>query len=364
MHRWKPDPARSDFCSRATSTCSRSNRGAAISTSRCRTNSAHRCRWRPARVTFRPRCRWRSRRRAGTSSTARSAMDAASSRWRRARGASRSAARGSRRSGRLPPVAVEQIPEATEDRSLFLAPAAGLRRGGVNPAREPAERKRLEPDAPGTLQRGEEEPLAAEERRLQFPDELDVVFHRWLERHETAGVDTKRLPRRERALFEGAARVDEDPPVALQPLHDEPLAAEQSDAEAALEGDPDAHALRRGEERVLLRDDLAAELRQVHRLDLSGVGRRERGPPLVARFVVEDGHEERLAGEQALARAHQRTHESLALLGAVTEDGVHLNPVLEVHHRSRFGHDGFARIELDADELHVVAFDLVIDFVH
>ena len=46
-------------------------------------------------------------------------------------------------------------------------------------------------------------------------------------------------PGRERALVERAAGVDERPAVALQPLHDEALAAEQPDAELALERDAD-----------------------------------------------------------------------------------------------------------------------------
>ena len=177
-------------------------------------------------------------------------------------------------------------------------------------------------------------------------------------------MSTRSVSPGERALLQGPARVHERPPVPLEALHDEPFAAEEAGAEAPLEGDPDAHALRGGEERVLLRDDLPAELRQVHRLDLPGIGRRERRPALLARLVVEDRHEERLAREQPLAGAEQGAHEALVLLGAVPEHGVHLDAVLEVHHRARLGHDRFARVELDTDELHVVPFDLVIHFMH
>ena len=72
-------------------------------------------------------------------------------------------------------------------------------------------------------------------------------------------------PARERPLLQRAAGVDERPAVALQALHDEALAAEQADAELALERDADADALGRGEKRVLLRDQLAADLGEMNR---------------------------------------------------------------------------------------------------
>ena len=51
------------------------------------------------------------------------------------------------------------------------------------------------------------------------------------------------LARRQVALVKRAAGVDERPAVALEPLHDEALAAEQADAELALKGDADATPL-------------------------------------------------------------------------------------------------------------------------
>ena len=64
--------------------------------------------------------------------------------------------------------------------------------------------------------------------------------------------------------------------VALQALHDEAFAAEQADADLLLEGDADRDALGGAEERVLLADQLAAELLEIHRQDAAGIGRRER----------------------------------------------------------------------------------------
>ena len=87
---------------------------------------------------------------------------------------------------------------------------------------------------------------------------------------------------RQRPLLQRAAGVDERPAVALQALHDESLAAEQADAELALKRDADADALRRGEERVLLRDQLAAELGEMDGDDLPRIRRAERDLSLLA----------------------------------------------------------------------------------
>ena len=59
--------------------------------------------------------------------------------------------------------------------STAAATSAGLRRGRVDAAGEPAERQGLDEHAPRSGQRGEEEALAAEERGLDPADELDVV---------------------------------------------------------------------------------------------------------------------------------------------------------------------------------------------
>src|SRR5258705_7979476 len=102
---------------------------------------------------------------------------------------------GERRGIRLPPVAVQQVPEPAEERALLAPPAARLGRRRVDTAREAAERKRLKPDSTGPLERREEESLAAEERGLHLAHELDVVLDARLERHEAAGVDAKHLAR-------------------------------------------------------------------------------------------------------------------------------------------------------------------------
>ncbi len=171
-------------------------------------------------------------------------------------------------------------------------------------------------------------------------------------------------PGRERPLLQHPAGVHEGPAIALQALHDEALAAEQPDAEFALKRDADAHALRRGQERVFLGDELAADLGEVHGHDAAGIGCAEGDAPLLSAAIQEHRHEQRLAGEQALAGAHQGAHESRLLLGSVAEDRLHLDPVVHVHHAAGFGDGGLVRVELHLDVLQVFPDDLVFDFVH
>ena len=131
-----------------------------------------------------------------------------------------------------------------------------------------------------------------------------------------------------------------------------------------LERDADRHAARRAEERVLLADQLAAQLLQIHRQDLAGIRRRKRHLLLAAALVGEHGHEQALTGEQPLAGAEQRAHDAAPLLlAAVAEDGFHLDARRHVHHRAGLGHGALARIELDLDELHLAAEDPEVDLV-
>ena len=135
--------------------------------------------------------------------------------------------------------------------------------------------------------------------------------------------------------------MDEGPSIALKALHDKSLSAEEACPELSLQGDAHAHTLGRTEKRVLLADKFATEVGQVHCDDLARVGRSEAHAGLPGRVVLEDGHEERLTGEQSLAGAQERSHEAALLLRAVSEDGLHLDAFLHEHHCARLGHHGF-----------------------
>ena len=122
--------------------------------------------------------------------------------------------------------------------------------------------------------------------------------------------------------------------------------------------------LRRGEKRVLLRDELAADLGQVDGDDLPGIRGPECDLSLLTASIEEHRHEERFPRQQPLAGAHERPENPALLLRSVAEDGFHLDAVVHVHHAAGFRDGGFIRVELDFDELHVVAENLVVDFVH
>src|SRR6185369_5329988 len=215
----------------------------------------------------------------------------------------------------------------------FVLEAAALRRRREDARRETRERQALQPhrSRPGDL--GEEEPLAAEEGRLDLADVLDLERHARRQRDDAAGVDEERLASRELAANDRAAGVHEREPVAVEPLHDEALAAEEADREALLEPDAERDAARGAEERVLLADQRAAELAQVHREDLAGIRRSERDAALAAAPVDVDGREERLAGDEALAGAEQLAEQAAAALPrGVAEHRVHLDAGVHEHH--------------------------------
>ena len=152
--------------------------------------------------------------------------------------------------------------------------------------------------------------------------------------------------------------------VAGQALENEALAAEQPRADAALPGDVELGAHCRAQERIALGDDLAAHLREIHRDDLAGVARCEADLRLAAGTGVgEVGEEQRFARNDAFAGALELAPHARARLGAVAHDRLKRDTVFDEHHRARFADDGLARIQLDLDELHVVAKYLIVDFV-
>ena len=70
--------------------------------------------------------------------------------------------------------------------------------------------------------------------------------------------------------------MDEGHAVSEESLHDEPFTAEEARTEALLKRDSHLDATRGAEERILLAENLAADLGEVDREDLSRVGGRER----------------------------------------------------------------------------------------
>src|SRR5215475_11227158 len=124
-------------------------------------------------------------------------------------------------------IAAEQVPYAAEERPFFATAATDSRHGLVDSTRKATEWQRLQPDTPRTGQRREKQPLAAEQRGLHAPHELNVVTHRRLQGDDAPGVHAHGLARLEVEGMHGPAGMDETESVAIQALHDESLAAEQ-----------------------------------------------------------------------------------------------------------------------------------------
>ena len=75
------------------------------------------------------------------------------------------------------------------------------------------------------------------------------------------------------------------------------------------------------------------------------------------------GEEDRLSGKHALPGAHEFPYQALIGFGSVSHLGFVVDSVFHVVHCPRFGHDGLVGVQLDFDDLHVVAKDLIIDFM-
>jgi hypothetical protein len=168
----------------------------------------------------------------------------------------------------------------------------------------------------------------------------------------------------ERAFHQRAAGVDKRPAVALKALHDEALAAEQADAELPLEGDADADALGGGEKRVLLRDQLAADLGEMDRHDFPRIGRAERHlPALAGRFMKTVMNSDSPVSRRLPAPISAPMNPpcccepSPKIVSISIPSSMYIMPPASATGR-------FVRIQLHFDELHVVAEDLVVDLMH
>jgi len=109
----------------------------------------------------------------------------------------------------------------------------------------------------GATQLGEEQSLTTEQGVLDAADELDVVIHRLRHGYQATGIHTEHFAGSQLALYGGATRMDVNLAIALELLHDESLATEESSPEAFLEGDADAYSLCRCQEASLLADQFA-----------------------------------------------------------------------------------------------------------
>src|SRR5436190_9002314 len=106
--------------------------------------------------------------------------------------------------------------------------------------------------------------------------------------------------------------------VTLQPLQNKTLATKQSGPKTFSERDAEAHSFCRAQERIFLREQFTADIRQSNGNNFAGI-RRSKSDVLFSRAaILENCHEHRFARQQTFARSHQRAEKSAVLLRAVT----------------------------------------------
>jgi hypothetical protein len=95
-----------------------------------------------------------------------------------------------------------------------------------------------------------------------------------------------------------------------------------------------------------------------------GRGRGEGDARLAVAVVGEDGREQALARHQPAARAEQLAHEaSVGAAAAVAEHGRHADAAVLPDERAGLRDRALARIELDLEELELMALHLEVDVV-
>ena len=165
----------------------------------------------------------------------------------------------------------------------FFAAPAGLRRRLVDAVGQAAERQRLQPHLAGAAQRREEQPLAAEERRLHLADELDVVGRRSAAARRGSRcrrAASRRPPSSSACTVPPACTKHRPSPSSFCMMKPSPPNRPTPILRWKAMPTDTPRAAHRNES--FWQIELAADGAQVHRQDLAGVGRRERHAVLAA----------------------------------------------------------------------------------
>ncbi len=159
--------------------------------------------------------------------------------------------------------------------------------------------------------------------------------------------------------------MEEGQAIAHQALEDKALGAEQAGTDLFLEEDFNINPLGSTQEGIPLADELAPAGGQVHR-DYFPRVRGGKGHGLFPPALVGEGsHEKVFPGQQPLSGPNEPAHKAFALFPFRTgsQDSFKLDVAVHIHHGPGLGNDRFPRVEADLDKLHVIAIDLVIDFM-
>ena len=157
--------------------------------------------------------------------------------------------------------------------------------------------------------------------------------------------------------------MDEGHAVTAEPLENEPFPTEETGTQSFVEGDADVGAQGGAQECVLLTKNLLADLGHVQTHDSSRVGGSEGDVLLATTVIREVRDEEGLARERTLTGVQELADDGLVGLRSVAHPGFEVDAIFHVVHGSGLGDHGFAGIELDLHQLHVVAPNRVVQFM-
>lgn len=135
--------------------------------------------------------------------------------------------------------------------------------------------------------------------------------------------------------------------VAFELLQDEALTPKEAGTDTLGEADANARAVRCAKKGILLADQSTANLRQIDGYHRTRIRCREGDPRLFVTGIAEVSHEQRLAGEHALAGAPQFAQQPTGR--AVAHARLETHTVGHVVHRPGFGDHRLAGVE---DDLH------------
>ena len=172
---------------------------------------------------------------------------------------------------------------------------------GDNPVGKSAEGQALDPDPAMAAKGGEKETFAAKEHAFEIAGPLNIVIDRWFKGDQTAGINAQGLAV-QLPLDDGPAGMHENHAIALQSLQNKAFTAKETDPETLLEGNAYPRAESGAEKSVLLAQDVAAIVAQIHSNNLAGIRSGKGGVLFTRPLVGKMGEKDRLATQGASYR--------------------------------------------------------------
>ena len=223
----------------------------------------------------------------------------------------------------------------------------------------------MQPDFPRAAQHGKEQSFAAKQGRLDIPGLLHIELNRLFKSDHAPRVDVQHFTGLQYPFHNRPAGVHENHAGSFEFLHDEAFAAEQSGHDLALKIDADRNAPRRTQETILLADQHAAHIGQLHRNNVAGIRRAKGDMGLALPAMRKNGDKQTFAGQEPFPRPQNLVHESALGSSArsIAKQRVHFHARRFVHHRPGLGDRALAGIQFHFHELHLGTDNFVIHFI-